>query len=189
MKINEKTLTKYVLSGHCDREGWLFKRGEVNRAFQKRYCRLRGNVLSYFASQSDKEPVGAIILEGCRVEVEDTEANLHCFKVAFAHRTYIFAAPSHEEMEDWVKVIARSSYEYLHLTSCELQKQLSDIKQTTKGNQSSSPSTSSVVPPQFSKKTFAEVHHMYEVQFRQYFAQQREKHAATSSVGLLIDLS
>jgi hypothetical protein len=34
-----------------DKEGWLWKRGEVNKAFQKRYFVLKGNLLFYFEKQ------------------------------------------------------------------------------------------------------------------------------------------
>ena len=37
-----------------DREGWLVKRGEVNRAFQKRWCVLKGNLLFYSEKQGDR---------------------------------------------------------------------------------------------------------------------------------------
>jgi len=47
MKINERTLISLSTSSSTpsDREGWLWKRGEVNKAFQKRYCVLKGNLL------------------------------------------------------------------------------------------------------------------------------------------------
>ena len=66
MKINESTLITYATSLTCptDREGWLWKRGEVNKNFQKRYFVLKGNLLFYFEKRSEKEPIGVIILEG-----------------------------------------------------------------------------------------------------------------------------
>lgn len=68
MKINEKNLAAFATSsGPVDKEGWLIKRGEVNKAFQKRWFVLKGNLLFYFEKKGDKEPTGAIILEGCTV--------------------------------------------------------------------------------------------------------------------------
>ena len=70
MKINEKTLVSYCLSNTpCDREGWLVNMGEVNKAFQRRWCVLRGNLLFYSERQGDREPWG-VILEGCTLETE-----------------------------------------------------------------------------------------------------------------------
>lgn len=55
MKINEKTLCSYWASNTpSDRQGWLYKRGEVNKAFQKRWCMLKGNLLFYGEKPTDK---------------------------------------------------------------------------------------------------------------------------------------
>lgn len=82
MKINEKTLISYCTSNTpSDREGWLVKRGEVNKAFQRRWCVLKGNLLFYSEKQTDKEPVGVIILEGCTVELAEEETDVYAFKV------------------------------------------------------------------------------------------------------------
>ena len=82
MKINEKTLVSYCVSNTpSDREGWLVKRGEVNKAFQRRWCVLRGNLLFYSERQGDREPLGVIILEGCTVELAEEETDVYAFKV------------------------------------------------------------------------------------------------------------
>lgn len=69
MKINEKNLIAIASSSHLpvDKEGWLNKKGEVNKGFQKRWFVLKGNLLFYFEKKSDKEPLGVIIVEGCTV--------------------------------------------------------------------------------------------------------------------------
>ena len=55
MKINDKTLCSYWASNTpSDRQGWLYKRGEVNKAFQKRWCILKGNLLFYGDKPTDK---------------------------------------------------------------------------------------------------------------------------------------
>lgn len=81
MKINDKNLVTFALSNTpVDREGWLMKRGEVNRSFQKRWFLLKGNLLFYFEKKTDREPVGVVILEGCTVELAENE-ELFAFKV------------------------------------------------------------------------------------------------------------
>lgn len=50
-----------------DLEGWLLKRGEVNKSYQRRYFVLKGNLLFYFEKKGDREPIGVIILEGCTI--------------------------------------------------------------------------------------------------------------------------
>ena len=85
MKINESTLITYATSSTCptDKEGWLHKRGEVNKNFQKRYFVLKGNLLFYFDKRFDKEPIGVIILEGCTIELADEEQEMCAFKIVF----------------------------------------------------------------------------------------------------------
>jgi len=68
MKINEKNLAAFASSATpVDREGWLVKRGEVNKGYQRRWFVLKGNLLFYFEKRGDKEPVGVIVLEGCTI--------------------------------------------------------------------------------------------------------------------------
>lgn len=70
MKINEKNLAAFATSATpVDREGWLAKRGEVNKGYQKRWFVLKGNLLFYFEKRGDKEPVGVIVLEGCTIGI------------------------------------------------------------------------------------------------------------------------
>jgi hypothetical protein len=68
MKINEKNLAAFASSATpVDREGWLVKRAEVNKGYQKRWFVLKGNLLFYFEKRGDKDPVGVIVLEGCTI--------------------------------------------------------------------------------------------------------------------------
>ena len=54
---------------------------KVNKAFQRRWCTLRGNLLFYSEKKGDKEPLGVIILEGCTVELAEEETEHYAFKV------------------------------------------------------------------------------------------------------------
>lgn len=130
MKINDKNLVTFALSNTpVDREGWLMKRGEVNRSFQKRWFLLKGNLLFYFDKKSDREPVGVVILEGCTVELAENE-ELFAFKVVFhgsGNRVYMLSADSQECMEGWMKALACASYDYMKLMVAELQRQLSEV--------------------------------------------------------------
>ena len=69
MKVNEKNLIAIANASNLvvDKEGWLNKRGESNKGFQKRWFVLKGNLLYYFEKKTDKEPVGVVIVEGCTV--------------------------------------------------------------------------------------------------------------------------
>lgn len=133
MKINEKNLSSFATSATpVDREGWLYKRGEVNKSFQKRWFVLKGNLLFYFDRRGDKEPVGVVILEGCTVELADDEEQTHeqyAFKISFHgtnNRSYVLAAETQEAMEQWMKTLACASYDYMKLMVSELQRQLDE---------------------------------------------------------------
>lgn len=137
MKINDRTLIKHATSSHVpvDTEGFLYKRGEVNRSFQKRWCVLKGNIFYYFNQRADREPIGCVILEGCCIEVAEFETGLYAFMIAFAGpnaRQYILAAETQEDMERWMKALACASYDYLKSVVDELQSQLNNINESEK---------------------------------------------------------
>lgn len=97
MKINEKNMVAFATSATpIDREGWLNKRGEMNRGYQRRWFVLKGNILFYFDRRGDKEPMGMIVLEGCTIELAEDEEQFG-FKIVFHglnNRSYVLAAES-----------------------------------------------------------------------------------------------
>lgn len=132
MKINDKSLAKFATSGApADKEGYLLKRGEYNKGYQRRWFVLKGNLLFYYEKRNDKDPIGLIILEGCTIELsEDTDGFV--FQIKFSgsgNRTYIIAADSQEDMEVWMKVLSRASYDYMKLMVSELHRQLQDLNE------------------------------------------------------------
>lgn len=135
MKINEKNLCAYSISpSQIDKEGYLQKKGEVNKSFQRRWFVLKGNLLFYFEKKGDREPIGVIILEGCTIELAECEDQF-TFKLLFhggGGRTYVLAADSQESLEAWMKALARASYDYLKLMVAELQKQLDELNEAEK---------------------------------------------------------
>lgn len=132
MKINEKNLAAFASSATpVDREGWLVKRGEVNKGYQRRWFVLKGNLLFYFEKRGEKEPVGVIVLEGCTIELAEDEDQFG-FKIVFhgtGNRSYILGAESQESMEQWMKALACASYDYMKLMVAELQRQLDEMEE------------------------------------------------------------
>jgi hypothetical protein len=120
MKINEKNLSAFATSGNqIDREGYLMKKGDGGKGFCKRWFVLKGNLLFYFEK---------IILEGSTVELAESESEEHfCFKVIFPSKAYILSAESQGAMEQWMKSLACSSYDYVKLKAAELQRQLDEL--------------------------------------------------------------
>ncbi|XP_053313490.1 sesquipedalian-1 [Spea bombifrons] len=135
MKLNERNLLYYATcSSPVDKSGHLLKKGERNTAYHKRWFVLKGNMLFYYESDESKEPVGVIILEGCRVELCDSSVE-YAFAIKFEHaksRAYILAAENQGTMESWVKALTRANFEYLRLVVKELQKQLEEAQKSPK---------------------------------------------------------
>ncbi|XP_017834801.1 sesquipedalian-1 isoform X3 [Drosophila busckii] len=131
MKINEKNLCVFARTPPFDMEGFLNKRGEINKAFQRRYFVLKGNLLFYFESRLDKEPLGLIIVEGCTIELSshELESDNYCFEIAFnGNRTYVLGADSQDIMEAWMKALTCAGYDYKRIIVAELQRQLQEIE-------------------------------------------------------------
>ena len=97
MKINDKHLAAFAAGNAAvDKQGYLNKRGELNRSFQRRWFVLKGNLLFYFDRKIDADPVGVIVLEGCSVELTENSENFS-FELVFpgsGTRTYVLSAES-----------------------------------------------------------------------------------------------
>lgn len=134
MKLNEKSLGKFATSGAPpDKEGYMHKRGDFNKGYQKRWFVLKGNLLFYYERRGEKEPIGVIVLEGCTVELSD-DSDGFTFMIHFpgSHcRTYYLCADTQEEMEAWMKVLSCASYDYMKMCVSELQSQLQDLNSST----------------------------------------------------------
>jgi len=129
MKINEKNLAAFATSGnHVDREGYLMKKGDGQKGYSKRWFILKGNLLFYFVKNSDRQPIGVIILEGSTIELAESDMNEHyCFKILFTARTYTLSAETHEIMEQWMRALACANYDYIKFMAAELQRQLDEL--------------------------------------------------------------
>lgn len=132
MKINERNLCTFACTDPVDLNGFLNKRGEVNKAWQRRWFVLKGNLLFYFEKKGDKEPLGVIILEGCTIELAE-DGEQYCFKIIFhgeKDRSYLLAAETQELMEKWMKALTCAGYEYMKLMVAELQRQLEELEES-----------------------------------------------------------
>ena len=126
MKLNDKNISSFaVCSSPVDKEGYLLKKGDQNREFQRRWFVLKGNLLFYFQKKQDKEPLGVVVLEAFSVQVSSHAR--YAFEIAFdgqGTRTYVLAADNDEEMQAWMKAISHASYEYLRSIVNELQRRV-----------------------------------------------------------------
>ncbi|XP_034049267.1 sesquipedalian-1-like isoform X2 [Thalassophryne amazonica] len=126
MKIDEKILTHFEsCNSPVDKEGYLYKKGERNTSYQKRWCVLKGNLLFYKDRPADRDLIGVIVLEGCTVQLCESEEQF-AFALVWSEpglRTYKFAAENQASQESWIKALLSANHSYLVLLVMDLQKQ------------------------------------------------------------------
>lgn len=136
MKLNERSVAHYATCDTPpDKTGFLFKKGERNTAYHRRWFVLKGNMLFYFEERDSREPIGVVVLEGCTVELCES-AEEFAFAVKFdcaRARVYKMAAESQAAMESWVKALSRASFDYMRLVVRELERQLEEIQEAAAG--------------------------------------------------------
>ncbi|XP_072099914.1 pleckstrin homology domain-containing family J member 1 isoform X2 [Mobula birostris] len=84
------------------------KRGGVAKC---RLVKLVVNFLFYFRID-EEEPVGALLLEQCRIQKEDDTG----FSLVFVdepERKYSFTCETKDECEEWIEALTKASYEYM----------------------------------------------------------------------------
>ncbi|XP_068994821.1 sesquipedalian-1 [Embiotoca jacksoni] len=136
MKLNERSVAHYATcDSPPDKTGFLFKKGERNTAYHRRWFVLKGNMLFYFEERDGREPIGVIVLEGCTVELcESAEEFAFAIKFDCAKaRVYKMAAENQAAMESWVKALSRASFDYMRLVVKELEMQLEEIQEAAGG--------------------------------------------------------
>lgn len=136
MRLNERSVAYYATCDTPpDKTGFLFKKGERNPAYHRRWFVLKANMLFYFEERDSREPVGVIVLEGCTVELcESAEEFAFAIKFDCAKaRVYKMAAESQAAMESWVKALSRASFDYMRLVVKELERQLEEIHEAATG--------------------------------------------------------
>ncbi|XP_056143535.1 sesquipedalian-1 [Lampris incognitus] len=136
MKLNERSVAHYATcDSPPDKTGFLYKKGERNTAYHRRWFVLKGNMLFYFEERESREPIGVIVLEGCTVELcESAEEFAFAIKFDCAKaRIYKMAAENQAAMESWVKALSRASFDYMRLVVKELERQLEEIQEAGVG--------------------------------------------------------
>ncbi|XP_068167266.1 sesquipedalian-1 [Antennarius striatus] len=136
MKLNERCMMHYATcDSPPDKTGFLYKKGERNTAYHRRWFVLKGNMLFYFEERESREPIGVIVLEGCTVELcESTEEFAFAIKFdCVKARVYKLAADNQAAMESWVKALSRASFDYMRLVVKELERQLEEIQDAVGG--------------------------------------------------------
>lgn len=152
MKLNERSVAHYATcNSPPDKTGFLFKKGERNTAYHRRWFILKGNMLFYFEERESREPIGVIVLEGCTVELCESESEEFAFAVKFdcaKAKVYKMAAENQAAMESWVKALLRASFDYMRLVVKELERQLEEVQEEARSSQAKSKPKKHQLQPQ-----------------------------------------
>ncbi|TKS89842.1 Sesquipedalian-1 [Collichthys lucidus] len=145
MKLDEKIVTYFEsCNSPIDKEGYLCKKGEIKSSYQKRWFVLKGNLLFYKDRPADRDLTGVIVLEGCTVQLCESEEQF-AFSLVWSEpglRTYKFAAEDQASQESWIKALLSANHNYLALLMMDLEKKYKDAL----GEFSSEPANPFVMP-------------------------------------------
>lgn len=98
--------------------------GEIKTSYQKRWFVLKGNLLFYKDRPTDRDLTGLIVLEGCTVQLCESEEQF-AFSLVWAEpglRTYKFAAEDQPSQESWIKALLSANHNYMSLLVMDLEK-------------------------------------------------------------------
>ncbi|KAJ0015946.1 hypothetical protein NQD34_014236 [Periophthalmus magnuspinnatus] len=125
MKIDEKVISYFESSNTpVDKQGYLYKKGEIKTSYQKRWFVLKGNLLFYKEKPADRDLIGVIVLEGCTVQLCESDEQF-AFSLVWNEpglRTYKFAAEDQESLEDWIKTLLSANHQYLALLLSDMER-------------------------------------------------------------------
>ncbi|KAM6897089.1 sesquipedalian-1-like [Xenentodon cancila] len=129
MKIDEKVLSYFEsCNSPVDKEGYLCKKGEIKTSYQRRWFVLKGNLLFYKERQTDRDLIGVIVVEGCTVQLCESEEQF-AFSLVWSEpglRTYKFAAEDQASQESWIKALLSANHSYLALLLVDMEKKYRD---------------------------------------------------------------
>lgn len=127
MKIHEKILFHYhSCDSPVDKEGFLYKKGHRSSSYQKRWFVLKGNLLFYKDRPSDRELLGVLVLEGCSVQLCESDEPF-AFSVVWSEEhvaggsSYKLAAEDQPTQESWLKALHSATHTYLLILLMDLE--------------------------------------------------------------------
>ncbi|XP_072312676.1 sesquipedalian-1-like [Eucyclogobius newberryi] len=125
MKIDEKVMCYFESSNSpVDKEGYLYKKGEIKTSYSKRWFILKGNLLFYKEKPADRDLIGVIVLEGCTVQLCESDEQF-AFSLVWSEpglRTYKLAAEDQASLEDWIKILLSATHQYLAVLLTDMEK-------------------------------------------------------------------
>ncbi|XP_075060817.1 pleckstrin homology domain-containing family J member 1 [Mixophyes fleayi] len=111
MRYNEKELLS-LSRQRAEKAAELSMRGpKKGSVLKKRLVKLVVNFLFYFRAD-EEEPIGALLLEHCRV-IKEEEKGFSINFIDEPDRKYMFECNSREQCEEWVEALTNASYEFM----------------------------------------------------------------------------
>ncbi|XP_029954134.1 sesquipedalian-1-like [Salarias fasciatus] len=145
MKIHAKIVSYFEsCDSPVDKEGFLYKKGEIKTSYHKRWFVLKGNLLFYKEKRTDRDVIGVIVLEGCTVQLCESDEQF-AFSLVWGEpglRTYKLAAEDQASQESWIKALLSANHSYLALLVKDMEKQYRDALSAFSGE----PSRTSTLP-------------------------------------------
>ena len=91
------------------KKGFLHKQGGNYKNWKRRYFILSENLLSYYKSPGDAQPIGVIQLLYSNVKLMTNEEKDHVFGLITPARTYLFCADTDPEVSNWMAALQMAS--------------------------------------------------------------------------------
>lgn len=104
-ELREKSRPGVLRCGYC------VKQGNVRKSWKRRFFTLDNNAVSYYKSDTDKEPLRSVPLRDiqkvheCLVKSGDLLLRDNLFEIITSSRTFYIQTDSPEEMHEWIRDI------------------------------------------------------------------------------------
>ena len=115
---NAHTLDQSNIVPPPDKSGWLYKRGNLNSSWKKRWFVLRYQTLKYYKKSGDSKPKGFIPLSAAILTPGSSEKMRRLFGWEISSmkysRVFVIHADSEKEMKEWMSCL-QTNIEYVAL--------------------------------------------------------------------------
>ena len=102
--INKDFLKNRNLWSSPDKEGYLKKMGEINKAKKKRYFILQGPNLFYFKQQKASAPISYIPLVDCYIQ-QGSDPTEFTIGSPYFERVFSLNADTKEARNEWIEIL------------------------------------------------------------------------------------
>ncbi|XP_069095280.1 pleckstrin homology domain-containing family A member 1 isoform X1 [Pleurodeles waltl] len=102
--------TRQLSNGSVIKAGYCVKQGALRKNWKRRYFQLDDNMISYFKSSTDKDPLRSIPLKEVQKVQECKQSDImmrdNLFEIVTTSRTFYAQANSPEDMHGWIKAVS-----------------------------------------------------------------------------------